>query len=223
MIWEGFSLRWYKDVWGDKILIASVINTLKVVCLTCFISLIGGLSCGYLISISGKKSFTLLSSVIFLPILAPDLIIAIAQALFYRALGIEKGFFTISISQSFFGVAYVGLFVSIRLRSIDFKKYLLVSSSLGASPSQSFSNHFIPLALPAALAGSGVVAALSVQDFLYAFFCGGSGSTTLSVKLYSMVKFGVNSSINVLYVFLIVLATTAVFLSEKYSRKVKNL
>lgn len=219
MIWEGFSPKWYKEMWFDNILVASVFNTLKISGLTCGISVIGGLGCGYLISLSKKKVFLLLATFLFLPILIPDLIASLAQSLFYQWIKIGKGILTVSFSQSFFGISYVALFVSARLRTTNFKEYLLAASSLGASPFRCFIDHFIPLAIPAAVSGMGVVGALSIQDFLFAFFCGGVGSTTLSVKLYSMVKFSVNSSMNVVYVLLIFVAVCLFIFSEIYRAK----
>jgi ABC-type spermidine/putrescine transport system permease subunit II len=221
MIWEGFSLHWYRDVWSDSTLLTSALNSLKVVVLTCLLSLIGGLSFGYLVSLASGRKFIALLSMLFLPILTPDLIGALAQSLFYRSLGIDKGLYTIAISQSFFGVAYVGLVVSARLRSLDFKQYLLAAASLGATPHRSFKDHFIPLSMPAAFSGMALVAALSIQDFLYAFFCGGVGSTTLSVRLYSLVRFGLATGINVIYVAVITTAILLLFLSEFSLRKVK--
>lgn len=222
MIWEGFSLHWYRDVWSDSTLLTSSLNSLKVVVFTCVLSLIGGSAFGYLASLATGRRFVGLVSMLFLPVLTPDLIAALAQSLFYRSLGIDKGLHTIAVSQSFFGTAYVGLVVTARLRSIDFKQYLLAAASLGATPLRSFKDHFIPLAMPAALSGTAIVGALSMQDFLYAFFCGGLGSTTLSVRLYSLVRFGLTTGINVIYVAFIMTAIVLLVLSEFSLRKVKH-
>jgi spermidine/putrescine transport system permease protein len=96
----------------------------------------------------------------------------------------------------------VALFVAIRLRSLDFAQYVLAAQSLGASPLRTVRDHFLPLAAAPALAGVSIVAAMSAQDFVFAFFCGGTATTTLSVKIYGMVKFGLISSINVVYTIL---------------------
>src|SRR5689334_21782393 len=68
MIWQGFSLHWYSDVWSDAILLDSSGNTLKVVFLTCSLSLIGGVAAGFLISTAGKRTFVLITAILFVPI-----------------------------------------------------------------------------------------------------------------------------------------------------------
>jgi ABC-type spermidine/putrescine transport system permease subunit II len=221
MIWTGFSLRWYHDVWADAQIMEAVSNTIKVACLTCGLSLVMGLGCAYACSVLEGKRFTLLTSLLFFPILTPDLVGALGQSLFYNWIGIGKSIYTVAISQSLFGMAYVAIFVSVRLRSMEFRKYVLAAASLGASPNHILRDLFVPLSFPAAMIGTAMVSVLSVQDFLYAFFCGGPGSTTLSVKLYGMVKFGVNSSINVLYVVFVAFAACILVASDLYIGKGK--
>jgi|ERR1035437_89823 ABC-type spermidine/putrescine transport system permease subunit II len=200
MVWDSFSLRWYHEVWSDDAILIALWNTSRVVVLTSLLSLALGMLSGYCVALAKNRLFSVLLSCLFVSVLAPDLIMALAQALTYRTFGIQKGLLTIAVSHSTFGVAYVALFVAIRMKSIDFDQYLTAAESLGASPFRAARDHFLPLAVAPALAGTSIVAAMSAQDFVYAFFCGGASTTTLSVKIYSMVKFGVNSSINVVYV-----------------------
>ncbi len=216
MIWESFSLRWYHEVWSDEGILTALWNTSRVVVLSSLISLTIGMLSGYCVALSKNRLFTALLSCLFLPVLAPDLIMALAQALSYKTFGIQKGVFTIAISHSTFGIAYIALFVAIRMKSIDFDQYLTAAESLGASPFRAVRDHFLPLAVAPALAGTSIVAAMSAQDFVYAFFCGGASTTTLSVKIYGMVKFGVNSSINVIYVGLAVIVLLLFWTSETF-------
>lgn len=200
MIWESFSLRWYREVWSDEGILTALWNTLRVVSISSLISLIFGIVCGYCVTVARNRLLGALLCCLFIPVLAPDLIMALAQALSYRTFGIPKGVLTIAISHSTFGIAYIALFVAIRMKSIDFDQYMTAAESLGASPFRAARDHFLPLSIAPALAGTSIVAAMSAQDFVYAFFCGGASTTTLSVKIYGMVKFGLNSSINVVYV-----------------------
>lgn len=200
MIWESLSLRWYREVWSDKAILTALWNTMRVVSISSLISVTLGILCGYCVTLSKHRLFGFLLSCLFIPVLAPDLIMALAQALSYQTFGIEKGVLTIAMSHSTFGIAYIALFVAIRMKSIDFDQYMVAAESLGASPFRAARDHFLPLSVAPALAGMSIVAAMSAQDFVYAFFCGGASTTTLSVKIYGMVKFGLNSSINVIYV-----------------------
>ena len=216
MVWESFSLRWYREVWSDESILTAVWNTSRVVALSSLVSLIVGLASGYCVALSKNRLFTALLSCLFVSVLAPDLIMAVAQALTYSTFGIHKGVLTIAVSHSTFGVAYVALFVAIRMKSVDLDQYLTTAESLGASPLRAARDHFLPLAAAPALAGTSIVAAMSAQDFVYAFFCGGASTTTLSVKIYGMVKFGINSSINVIYVALALIVLLLFWTSETF-------
>ena len=206
MIWEGFSVRWYAGALSDPSLLAAMRTTGIIMLLTTVCSLIGGSVCAYLLATDkkGLRGAVLLS--LLAPVLTPDLIGAIAFSRLLHFLGANLGTGTIVLSQLFFGVAYVALFITMWLRTIRFQDYVLAAESLGASPLRVFLDIFIPLTIVPSLAGAGVVAAISLQDFLYAFFCGGSGAKTVSVLLYGMVRFGTHTTLHVLYVLIVVLA-----------------
>ena len=214
MVWESFSFKWYQSVWSDSAVISSLKNTLSIASATGGVSLIGGLLCGYAVGTSRGKAFSLTLPLLFIPAILPDLVVALAQALLYKLAGLPKGLLTIVLSQATFGIAYVALFVVVRIKSIPYQGYVIAAQTLGASPTRVVRDHFVPLAFPAAVAGVALVVAMSAQDFIYAFFCGGPATTTLSVRIYSMVKFGVNSSVNVVYVFLAGVALVAYWVSE---------
>ncbi len=215
MVWESFTLSWYRDVWKDHLLLLSLKNTLLTTSLTAFLSVAIGLASAYVLSLSRTSTFVLFSGCLFVPIVLPELILAMAQSLLYRGFGMEKGLFTISVSQASFGTAYVALLVSARLRSINFRECLLAAEALGASEKASFLYLFLPLSLPATVSALSIVVAICLQDFIFAFFCGGVGSSTLSVRLYGMVKFGLASTVNVVYTCLFLCVAGLFILSEQ--------
>ena len=56
----------------------------------------------------------------------------------------------------------------------------------------------LPLILPGVMAGALLAFTLSLDDFVITFFVAGVGSSTLPLKIYSMIKFGVSPVINAL-------------------------
>jgi spermidine/putrescine transport system permease protein len=56
----------------------------------------------------------------------------------------------------------------------------------------------LPLILPGVMAGALLAFTLSFDDFVITFFVAGVGSSTLPLKIYSMIKFGVSPVINAL-------------------------
>ena len=76
-------------------------------------------------------------------------------------------------------------------------------------------------ARPAAAARSGIAAGallaftLSIDDFVITFFVAGPGSTTLPIRIYSMIKHGSPPLINALSTLLLVVTFTTVWLSQR--------
>jgi spermidine/putrescine transport system permease protein len=219
MVWTGFSWRWYTDVWENQPLMEAVENSLRVATLATLLSGAIGTFAAFVVSTSGSRSFRFFAPLVLLPVLTPDLLISLANALAYRALGVSKGLSTIALSQSVVGAAYVALLITVRLRSIDFAAYVRAAQSLGASPLRIATDHFAPLAAMPLLVGAMIAAAFSLQDFLYAFFCGGVGSSTLSVHVYGLVRFGPHGGLNVIYVLAIAAAATVFHLFSRTSKE----
>ena len=72
------------------------------------------------------------------------------------------------------------------------------AQDLGATPAQTFLRVTLPLILPGVMAGALLAFTLSFDDFVITFFVAGVGSSTLPLKIYSMIKFGVSPVINAL-------------------------
>jgi spermidine/putrescine transport system permease protein len=68
----------------------------------------------------------------------------------------------------------------------------------------------LPLILPGVMAGALLAFTLSFDDFVITFFVSGVGSSTLPLKIYSMIKFGVSPAINALST--MILAATVVLI-----------
>lgn len=93
----------------------------------------------------------------------------------------------------------------VRARFIELDPILTEASlDLGATYMQTFRKVLLPLLMPSIVASSLLVFTLSLDDFMIAFFCSGPKIQTLSVYVYSMIKGGVDPTIN---------AVSAIFLA----------
>lgn len=219
MVWEGFSLRWYSSIWEQKELLRATLNSLIVGSFCFVISFVLGIIQAYvLVSIRGPLFF-FFSLAIFLPLLMPDLMIALPISFVFSKLGISKGLMSIAIGQSVVGSAYVAIIIVARLRSINLNQYKLSSYSLGSTEYRFFKDIFLPLVYRPAFIGAILIFLISLQDFLYAFFCGGPGSTTLAVHTYGKVRFGTDGALNVLYSLILLVTWFFLLIGNKRNEK----
>ena len=105
-----------------------------------------------------------------------------------------------------------------RLAGMD-ESIFEAARDLGASPWRTFRHVTFPLILPGILAGFLMSFTLSIDDFVITFFVSGPGSTTLPVRVYSMIKFGVTPEVNAISTLMLLGSTVLVVISLWLQRK----
>jgi spermidine/putrescine transport system permease protein len=196
-VWTGFSTQWY----GALIRDGSVLNAFKL-------SLIVGLSATAIATVIGTLTALALSrnefrgktfadSAIYAATVMPEIVVGVSLLVFFVAATIELGIVTIIIAHVAFCISFVTIVVRARLAGMD-RSVEEAAQDLGATPVQTFLRITLPLILPGVMAGALLAFTLSFDDFVITFFVSGVGSSTLPLKLYSMIKFGVSPVINAL-------------------------
>lgn len=208
--WRGFTTNWYATLMHSPDKIDAAKNTLILGVVSTVIATLLGTGLGYGLSrfwFPGKKTFSML---MYIPVMIPDIVMAVAMLSFYALirswLGLfELGMFTMIIAHVTFQIPYVAIVVRSRLVGMD-PAIEEAAHDLGASSWQTFWNVTFPLMLPGVLAGGMLAFTLSLDDFVVSFFTTGPGATTLPILIYSSVKRGISPDINALST-LIVLAS----------------
>jgi len=111
----------------------------------------------------------------------------------------------------------VAMTVLARLQDFD-DSIVEAAQDLGAGWWATTRRVLLPMLLPGLLAGGLLAFTLSIDDFVITFFVAGPGSTTLPIRVYSMIKYGSPPLINALSTILLVLTFTAVAASQRLSR-----
>ena len=158
----------------------------------------------------GKKLYR---GVAYLPLIIPDIAIAVATLVCLAAFAIPLSLWTIVAAHIVFCLAYVGLVVSSRLTNLD-PHLEEAALDLGATPTQAFIQVLLPQLMPGILAGCLLAFVLSLDDFLISSFTAGSGSNTLPMEIFSRIRTGVKPDINALSVMLISVSAIAALVAE---------
>ena len=77
----------------------------------------------------------------------------------------------------------------------------------------------LPLLFPGIAAGALLAFTLSLDDFMITFFVAGPGSTTLPIRIYSMIKHGSPPLINALSTILLLVTFAAVWFSQRLTEE----
>lgn len=211
--WQGFTLDWYTKLLSDDRILSSLKNSLIVgLCAVSISAVLGTLMAVGLARYQffGKKLYRGIS---YLPLIIPDIAIAVATLVFLAAFAIPLSLWTIVAAHIVFCLAYIGLVVSSRLTNLD-PHLEEAALDLGATPLQAFIKVLLPQLMPGIIAGCLLAFVLSLDDFLISSFTSGSGYNTLPMEIFSRIRTGVKPDINALSVLLIVASAIVALIAE---------
>lgn len=200
--WEGFSLKWYARLFQDSRILNALRNSLTVALCAVLIAAV----VGTLMSVGlAKYRFPgkgLYRGIAYLPLIIPDIAIAVATLVFLAVLQIPLSLWTIVAAHVVFCISYVALAVSARINNLNIHLEE-AALDLGATPTQAFIKVLLPELMPAIVSGCLIAFVLSMDDFLIASFTAGTGAGTLPMEIFSRIRTGVKPDINALSVLLI--------------------
>ena len=216
--WTGFSVKWYGELFRNKEIIGAALNTLIVALVSTFLATVLGTLLAIGVEIRRRKG-RFLETIIFAPMIIPDIVLAIALLSFFSMLNVTMGLHTVIVSHVVFNLAFVCSVVRARLKTFDWS-IVEASADLGASTPMTLWRVVFPVMLPAIIAGALLAFTLSVDEFIIAFFTAGAGrdSITLPMQIFAMIRFGVTPEINALATIVMTLSVIALALSQRLNR-----
>lgn len=202
-VWEGFSLKWFAVTLKDGELWFAIRNSLVIAGLNAIVSTALGTMTALAIGRFAFRGRRGLANLLYVPVVLPEIILGIALLVLFVSLGLPRGFLTVIIGHVTFSFPFVALLVLARVQALD-RSQEEASLDLGASPWRTFHCVILPPLSPALLSGFLFAFTMSLDDFVISFFASGPETVTLPLKVYSMVKFGLTPTINVVSTLLIV-------------------
>jgi spermidine/putrescine transport system permease protein len=216
--WAGFSLEWYQKLFQNRAMGQALRNSLIVSFGSTAISTVIGTMVSVAIERYRFRGKTPLDAMLFLPIIIPDIAMAIMLVAFFGLIHMQLGFVTIIISHVAFNISFVAIVVRARMASID-PTLEEAANDLYANEWQAFWRITFPLLLPGILGGALLAFTLSLDDYVITFFTSGPGSTTLPLRIYGMVKTGITPEVNAISTLMLVASLALVLLSLWFQGK----
>ena len=195
MDWQGFTTLWYRILFQDERMLDALANSLWIALWTTVLSLLLGVPAGVGLARRSPNGSVLFEALLLLPLVVPEIILAVAFAGLYGFAKLRFSFWTIVTTHVAFSLSYVILMVRSRMARLD-PSLVEAAMDLGAGPSQTFFRVLLPHLTPAVLASSLMVFTISLDDYVITSFVAGAGNTTLPLQIYSMAKEGLTPEIN---------------------------
>lgn len=217
-VWGGWSLRWYREFFGDRAMIEASWMSLRVAVSSATIAtLIGTLAAVALARGERFRGRTLFSGMLYAPLVMPEVITGLSLLLLFVALNAERGFWTVTIAHTTLTMCFVAVVVQSRLGSLD-RSLEEAAMDLGCAPVRAFLSVTLPLIAPAIVAGWMLAFTLSLDDLVIASFTTGPGSATLPIRIYSEVRLGVKPEINAICTLVIALIAVVIVIDSLASK-----
>ncbi|MEY8356704.1 ABC transporter permease [Lachnospiraceae bacterium 54-53] len=197
ILMEGFTLKWYGSFFRNRTLMDSLENSLVIAFAATFLAtVIGTLGAVGMAKYDfpGKK---IIDKLLYIPIVIPEVILGVALLCVYSFCSIPLGLASVIFAHVTFCIPFVVITVRTRLSGFD-KNLEEAAMDLGANRFMTFMKITLPLILPGVASGAILSFTLSLDDVIISFFCSGPRSTTLPLKILSMVKTGVTPEVNAL-------------------------
>lgn len=216
--WEGFTLEWYRKLATQREIWTALKNTLLVAVAATAVSTVVGTSAAFALHRFRTRLQKVHYLLVYTPLVIPEILMGMGLLLFFVTIGLRLGLLTVALSHVTFCISYVAFVVLGRLQDFDWG-LVEAAEDLGATPWTAFRKVVLPNLAPGIAAGALLAFTLSIDDFVITFFTSGPGSTTLPVRIYSMIKHGSPALINALSTILLVVTFTTVWLSQRLTRE----
>ena len=218
LYWAGFTTKWYGMLFGNEVLLRAFQNSLIVATTTTALSVVIGTSAAWLLYRYRFPAQQTLGLLIFIPMVMPEVLMGVSLLVLFVSLGIPLGYTTLIIAHTTFCFPFVLVGVQARLQGID-PSLEEAAMDLGATPLKAFWLVIIPYLWPAIVAGALMSFTLSFDEYIVTIFTSGADSQTLPLKVYGMVRVGLNPQLNALSTLFIAATAVLVIASQIFTRR----
>lgn len=222
---EGFTLKWYGELFKNTTLLLALKNTLIVAIVSTVVSTVIGTISAYGLY---KYDFPLkkfVNKLLYIPVVIPEIVLGISLLAIYTVFKLELGMMTLILAHISFSIPFVIINVRNILEQMD-GNLILAANDLGASKLKTFLYITIPSLMPGILSGAELAFTLSLDDVVISYFTAGPGSNTLPLQIYSIIKTGVTPDVNALITLMLlvifIVLTVSVLINLRKMKKVSN-
>jgi spermidine/putrescine transport system permease protein len=216
--WVAFTTKWYGLLFQNEVLIRAFKNSLIVAGATTALSVFIGTSAAWLLYRYRFPAQQLIGLLIFIPMVMPEVLMGVSLLVLFVSLGIPLGYGTLIIAHTTFCFPFVLVGVQARLQGLD-PALEEAAQDLGAPPLKAFWLVIVPYLMPAIMAGALMAFTLSFDEYIVTIFTSGAESQTLPLKVYGMVRVGLNPQLNALSALFIGFTALLVIGSQFFTRK----
>jgi len=184
---ENWTLQWYRDMFDNEPMIAALMNSIRVGTVASVLSTFLG--------VFGAKAVTRyripghgpIVTVIMAPLVIPGIILGVALLILINRIGLTPSLYTVTLGHVLVCVPFSMATLMTRFEGFD-KSMEEASADLGENAWWTFWRVTFPMVFPGLLASILLCFTISFDEFILAFFLGGT-EPTLPLYIWGQLRF----------------------------------
>ncbi len=194
-VWEGLSPKWFSAALENEEIRTAIVRSLRIAVASALVATVLGTATALALLRARWRTRVSFDVVLFLALVVPELVLAIAALIFFVNAGFELGELTMFLGHTIFNTALVTLVVRARAVSMG-ENHEEASADLGAGPLSTFRQVTLPRLFPAILAAFLLTFTFSFDDVIISSFTSGAGNQTWPLRVLSALRFGLSPEVN---------------------------
>jgi spermidine/putrescine transport system permease protein len=216
--WVGFTLDWYHRLLERPDILRGLQASLLVGVTSTAVSAVLGTLVALALARHRFRGRTAFEGLLYVPIVTPEIVVGISLLILFALVKVPLGLTTIVIAHVAFSLSFVVIVVLARLDGMD-RHLEEAAMTLGADEVTAFWKVTVPQLWPGILAGALLAFTMSFDDFVITSFVAGSGSSTLPIVVYGMVRRNIEPSINAISTLILLVTTALIYLADRLAKE----
>jgi spermidine/putrescine transport system permease protein len=219
---QGFTTRWYESLAGNPALQEAAVNSFVVGVASAVVSTILAIGAARATTRYRFPAQAPVTGLIMLPLVLPEIIVAVALLVVLLQLGLELSLFTVTLGHVLFCLPFAVTVLRASFQGLD-RSLEEASLDLGETAVATFFRVTLPLVAPGLIASLLITFTISFDEFILAFFLSGQ-SPTLPLYIWGQLRFtaklpGVLALGSLILLFSLVLLGAAELLRRRVERR----
>jgi putative spermidine/putrescine transport system permease protein len=180
---EGYSLKHYRDFFGNSDWQRALWNSVRIAPMATLISVGFGTLAAIGLSQPHVPFRRAIMAMLISPMIVPLIISAAGMYFFYSRIGLQGTYFGVVLAHAALGIPFVIITVTATLVGFD-NSLTRAAANMGANPVTTFFKVQMPLILPGVISGGLFAFITSFDEVIVVLFVGSAGQKTLPWQMF---------------------------------------
>ena len=210
---EGWSLKWYREMWHSDDWSRATRNSFIVAPLATLLATVLGTLAAMGLAHARFFGKGFITSLLIAPMVVPIVVVGVSSYLYFAKFGLNDSYLGLILVHAALGAPFVVTTVLATLQGFN-QNLVKASLSLGANPLETFFRVTLPVIAPGVISGALFAFATSFDEVVVTLFLAGPEQVTLPRQMFTGIRENISPTIAAVATLLILFTTTLMLTLE---------